>query len=75
MNLPKWIPIEQRPRDGQVIVYVFEPFRQLHVGKYVSEDDSVICLGKRGGFTTVIPEVPYWMPADGKEWVDVDDRV
>lgn len=63
IKLPVWRSISTRPYDGQVIVYLFEPFMQLHVGKYIAEDDSVINLGRHGGFTTVIPEVPYWMPA------------
>lgn len=64
IKLSGWNSISTRPYDGQVIVYLFEPFMQLHVGKYIAEDDSVINLGRRGGFTTVLPEVPYWMPAD-----------
>ena len=54
-----WIKtLEQRPEEGQKIFYYFEPFESYHVGKYDSESDSV--YGK-SGFTTVIPEVPYWM--------------
>ena len=54
-----WIKtLEQRPEEGQEIFYYFEPFESYHVGKYDSESDSV--YGK-SGFTTVIPEVPYWM--------------
>jgi len=54
-----WIKtLEQRPEEGQEIFYYFEPFESYHAGKYDSESDSV--CGK-SGFTTVIPEVPYWM--------------
>lgn len=54
-----WIKTkEQRPHNGQNIIYYFEPFASYHVGVYDWESDSV--CGK-SGFTTVIPEVPYWM--------------
>jgi hypothetical protein len=54
-----WIKtIYQRPQEGQKIFYYFEPFESFHVGTYDAESDSV--YGK-SGFTTVIPEVPYWM--------------
>ena len=54
-----WIKtLDRRPDHGQNIFYYFEPFGTYHVGQYDSESDSV--HGK-SGFTTVIPEVPYWM--------------
>ena len=59
VNLPEWLPIETRPQDGQLIAYYFEPFKSLHVGRYDKTNDSV---GSRSGFSTVIPEVPHWMP-------------
>ena len=58
-ELPRWIPISARPEDGQEVVYFFEPFGTIHIGEYEAESDSV--FGK-SGFTTVIPEVPFWMP-------------
>jgi hypothetical protein len=60
-DLPNWISIETRPQDQQMIVYLFEPFGKFHVGKYHADEDCVVRVG--GGFTTVIPEVPFWMPA------------
>lgn len=58
----KWISTkEQRPKDGQKIVYYFEPFRSTFVGKYDKESDSVF---SRAGFTTMEPEVPCWIDHD-----------
>lgn len=54
----QWIPISTRPADGQKIIYFFEPFGGIHIGTYDQVSDSV---GGRSGFTTVIPEVPFWM--------------
>ena len=59
MTLTKWIPIKVRPIDGQLMAYYFAPGKSLHIGVYDAETDSV---GGRSGFTTVIPEVPYWVP-------------
>ena len=50
---------ERRPRDGQVVVYLFEPFRAWYIGKYDAESDSV---GGSHGFTTWVPEVIAWFP-------------
>jgi len=54
-----WTKIEQRPLDKQRIVYYFEPFKTYHIGTYHAADDMV---SGKSGFTTVIPEVPFWMP-------------
>lgn len=59
-DMPNWVSIETRPKDYETIVYFFEPFGTFHIGKYYASDDSVARVG--GGFTTVIPEVPFWMP-------------
>lgn len=57
---PAWQPISTRPDDGQQIWYYFEPFGKVYIGVYQKSTDSV-----RGfaGFTTVVPEVPFWIPA------------
>ncbi|BAG41544.1 hypothetical protein [Ralstonia phage phiRSL1] len=52
-------PIATRPEDGQYIFYWFEPFGTWHAGRYDKASDSVY---GRSGFTSVIPEVPFWMP-------------
>lgn len=52
-------PISKRPEDGQFIFYWFEPFGTWHTGRYNKKSDSV---HGHSGFTTVIPEVPFWMP-------------
>jgi hypothetical protein len=66
-----WIRmIERRPQHLQRIFYYFEPFKSFHVGTYVDEGGldasgepaSPMVEGK-SGFTTVDPEVPFWMPA------------
>lgn len=49
---------EQRPLDGQEIIYYFAPFKTYHLGKYSVDEDAV--HGK-SGFTSMVPEVPYWM--------------
>lgn len=49
---------EQRPTDGQNVIYYFEPFNRWYVGTYTTEDDTV--SGKHG-FTTWLPEVTMWM--------------
>lgn len=55
-----WIKTkEQRPNDEQDIFYYFEPFEGFHKGVYDAEYDSV---HGASGFTSMIPEVPYWMP-------------
>lgn len=54
-----WIETtSKRPADNQKIFYYFEPFGSYHFGVYDAESDSVV---GRSGFTTMIPEVPYWM--------------
>lgn len=54
-----WIKTsDRRPKDGEKIFYYFEPFKSFHVGTYESEADSVY---NRSGFTSVVPEVPFWM--------------
>jgi len=54
-----WIKTkEQRPNDEQDIFYYFEPFGSYHKGKYDKENDIVYGTS---GFTSMIPEVPYWM--------------
>lgn len=50
---------EQRPKDGQVVVYLFEPFDAWFIGRYDAECDSV---GGTHGFTTWVPEVAAWFP-------------
>ena len=52
---------EQRPEDGQKIIYFFEPFGSLNIGTYISDSDSV--YGK-SGFTSMCPEVPCWASYD-----------
>lgn len=54
-----WRPIEKRPNDDQKIIYYFEPFKSVHIGTYRSNFDGI---QGPSGFTTVIPEVPFWMP-------------
>lgn len=59
-----WRPMSERPKDGQRIVYWFEPFNSVAIGVYHSGDglkdmegfDYVI---GRNGFTTVDQEVPW----------------
>lgn len=54
-----WIKTsDKRPKDGEKIFYYFEPFESFHVGTYEASSDSV--YGK-SGFTSMVPEVPYWM--------------
>jgi hypothetical protein len=48
---------DERPADGQLIAYYFEPFGTLNVGKYEEKYDTV---AGRAGFTTMTPEVPIW---------------
>ena len=61
----KWIKTEeQRPVDGQKVLYLFDPYGTkvygcMFIGTYEEECDTV---GGRHGFTTMNPEVPYWMP-------------
>ena len=59
----KWINTEeQRPKDGQYILYVFDPGRKgghVFLGRYYADGDTV---SGYAGFTTIDPEVPYWMP-------------
>jgi hypothetical protein len=55
-----WIKTEkQRPNDQQLIFYYFKPFGSYHKGRYNKEHDMVY---SPGAFTSMIPEVPYWMP-------------
>lgn len=58
-----WIrTADRRPLDRERILYYFEPFESFHVGTYDQSIDSVF---NRSGFTTVIPEVPFWMEIPG----------
>jgi hypothetical protein len=59
-----WHPMSTRPNDGQLVVYYFEPFKSIHVGTYHehSETNEFDCISGKSGFTTVNPEVPWWMP-------------
>ena len=50
---------QQRPKDGQVVVYLFGPFNAWFIGKYDAAYDSV---GGSHGFTTWVPEVEAWFP-------------
>lgn len=58
-----------RPRPGQRVMYLFEPFNQWYVGMYDADADSV--FGKNG-FTSWEPEVLRWMDAteDGESSYD-----
>jgi hypothetical protein len=54
-----WInTLDRRPQDNEKIFYYFEPFGSFHVGNYDSESDSVY---NKSGFTSMVPEVPYWI--------------
>jgi hypothetical protein len=48
---------DERPKDGQLIAYYFEPFGTISVGRYEEKYDTV---AGRAGFTTMTPEVPLW---------------
>lgn len=50
---------EKRPKNGQVVVYLFEPFNAWFIGRYDAASDSV---GGAHGFTTWVPEVIAWFP-------------
>ena len=54
------------PKDGQVILYWFEPFGSWHVGTYHKEEHSV---SGRSGFCHW-SDVGYWM--DGGNVYDQD---
>lgn len=59
MKTPKLRHPEQRPKNGQVVVYLFEPFNAWFIGTYDAVSDSV---GGAQGFTTWVPEVVAWFP-------------
>jgi hypothetical protein len=48
---------DERPADGQLIAYYFDPSGRICVGKYEEKYDTV---AGRAGFTTMTPEVPLW---------------
>lgn len=50
---------DQRPVDEQVVLYYFAPFNKWYEGQYLAFEDSVY---DKGGFTTILPECPFWMP-------------
>lgn len=54
-----WLLGAERPSDGALVAYIFEPFMSAHVGIYDEETDSV--AGK-AGFTSWQPEVLCWYP-------------
>jgi hypothetical protein len=62
IGLVKTYSQDDRPEDGQTIVYLFEPFNSWYIGKYIAEYDSV--EGSQG-FTTWDPEVIAWFPQRG----------
>ena len=66
-----WIPMTTRPKDGQRIVYWFEPFNTAAIGTYhsglPSDPESFDTVSGRNGFTTVDPECPWWMPTPTDE--------
>lgn len=54
-----WKDAEQRPNDGQSVMYLFEPFMKFYRGNYSKVTDSV---ASGLGFTTWLPEVLVWYP-------------
>lgn len=51
-----------RPIDQELVVYFFEPFMGLYVGRYDKETDSVAGIS---GFTSWQPEVLCWYGLPG----------
>lgn len=50
------------PKDGQHVLYYFEPFDRWYVGIF---DEESMSVGGRHGWTTWHHEVLYWMDGEG----------
>lgn len=57
-----WLDGANRPLDQQLVVYLFEPFMTIYVGRYEESTDSV---SGTAGFTTWCPEVLCWISIPG----------
>lgn len=55
----EWRDAQDRPTDGALVAYLFEPFGTYHVGRYFADED---CVSGKAGFTTWQPEVTAWFP-------------
>jgi hypothetical protein len=52
-----WVPGANRPKDGSLVAYIFEPFMVAYIG--VDDSENVSVAG-RSGFTSWQPEVLCW---------------
>lgn len=71
-NAVSWNPQNERPRDGEHVVYRFEPFGTYHCGVYDSETDSV---AGGSGFTSWAPEVTQWYPIPERQLVILESTI
>lgn len=58
------------PKDGERVLYYFEPFERWYVGKFSADKGTDIfgpMISGEAGFSTWHPEVTMWMKGEKDE--------